>query len=87
LKAQNSIESHDNNQKKYISSLNTFRNPDLLMPGAKFLKGSLYFKELVTENTKEESQKEEGQEDSSSVAAQSEEGVDLDAEFEKMKNQ
>lgn len=29
---------------RYLSTLNTRRNPDLLMPGGKFLKGNLYFK-------------------------------------------
>lgn len=29
---------------RYLSTLNTRRNPDLLMPGGKFLKGNQYFK-------------------------------------------
>jgi hypothetical protein len=29
---------------KYLSTLNTRRNPDILMPGGKFLKGNHYFK-------------------------------------------
>lgn len=33
-----------NKEVKYISTLNTRRNPDLLVPGGKFLKGSHYFK-------------------------------------------
>jgi hypothetical protein len=33
-----------NPEVKYISALNTRRNPDLLVPGGKFLKGNLYFK-------------------------------------------
>lgn len=33
-----------NPEVRYISALNTRRNPDLLVPGGKFLKGNLYFK-------------------------------------------
>jgi hypothetical protein len=29
---------------KYLSTLNTRRNPDILLPGGKFLKGNQYFK-------------------------------------------
>jgi hypothetical protein len=29
---------------RYLSTLNTRRNPDLLVPGGKFLKGNHYFK-------------------------------------------
>jgi hypothetical protein len=33
-----------NPEVRYISALNTRRNPDLLLPGGKFLKGNQYFK-------------------------------------------
>lgn len=45
-----------NKEVKYISTLNTRRNPDLLVPGEKFLKGSHYFKgneEIITKEGSE----------------------------------
>ena len=35
---------------KYISALNTRRNPDIIMPGAVFLKGNRYFKRIIDDN-------------------------------------
>ena len=40
---------------KYISSLNTAKNPDILLPGACFLKGNKYFKKQVKEGELEAS--------------------------------
>ena len=38
------LTSSRSNDLRYISALNTRRNPDLLVPGGKFLKGNQYFK-------------------------------------------
>ena len=44
----------------YISSMNTKRNPDLIIPGGS-LKGNMYFKKRVDDNHVESSNAEEEQ--------------------------
>lgn len=66
---------------KYLSALNTTRNPDLLVPGAKFLKGNMYFKNFAdSDDKKQEAQEEPGALDESDE-------IPEDDEFSKMKNQ
>jgi hypothetical protein len=47
-----SIASHDfeslKDTRRYISNLSARKNPDILLPSGKFLKGNMYFKKLVT---------------------------------------
>lgn len=65
------------NNVKYISTLNTRRNPDLLVPGGKFLKGSHYFKGNETKEQEKGASGDESDVDSK----ESEKGND---EFKKM---
>lgn len=71
-----------NPEVRYISALNTRRNPDLLVPGGKFLKGNLYFK-----GTNEEQKNTSMDEKMSEDAAEKESDKESDKEFDKMMHQ
>jgi hypothetical protein len=45
----------------YLSALNTRRNPDLLIPGATFLKGNMYFKSEAQDVKMKDDEVEDGE--------------------------
>jgi hypothetical protein len=76
------VSTKQNPEVRYISALNTKRNPDLLVPGGKFLKGNQYFKG-ANEEQKNTSMDEKMSED----AAENNSDKEGDIEFDKMMQQ
>jgi hypothetical protein len=72
------VSTKQNPEVRYISALNTKRNPDLLVPGGKFLKGNQYFKGA------NEEQKNTSMDEKMSEDAAENSDKEGDIEFDKM---
>ncbi|CDW74134.1 zinc finger cchc domain-containing protein 7-like [Stylonychia lemnae] len=94
LKVTSSNESYSKKQSvSYITSINTRRNPDILVPGGNFLKGNMYFKCSMEELKEQEKMKAEQKLQNEELGNELNEEYDVnmdeagDDAFERMKNQ
>ena len=70
---------------KYVSAVNTMKNPDILMGGQGFLKGNLFFKKEAIEEEENENEEEENkEEEKEEEKEESEELSSDDDEFKKL---